>query len=181
MHPNEEIHWIERIKAGESEYFIKLYRKYERKLFALCLQFTRNPADAEEQLQEIFLRVIENIESFQNKSSFSTWVTRVSVNHLSNYLKRQKQRDEEPGTDNEFHSANDTLSNTELALNLGKAIRQLPEGFRQVFILHEQLGYKHDEIGQILGIQASTSRSQLSRARLLLREKLRVDYDEAAS
>lgn len=180
MHSSEEIYWIERIKAGESDYFAKLYRRHNEKLFALCIQFTRNQADAEEQLQEIFLRIIENIGSFQEKSSFSTWITRISLNHLSNFSSRQKERFEELSVSVESQAALDSSDDPELSISLGKAIQQLPDGFRTVFILHEQLGYKHNEIGQILGIQPSTSRSQLTRARLLLREKLKVDYDKVA-
>ncbi len=178
MPPNEEVHWIQRIRAGERDYFTRLYKKYDKKLFALCLQFTRNHADAEEQLQEIFLRVIANIDSFRERSSFSTWITRVSVNHLNNFLKRRVQEWEQLPEDSAVDR--DPMNNTILSLSIEREIQQLPEGFRQVFILHEQLGYKHEEIGQILEIGASTSRSQLSRARLLLREKLRGDYYRVA-
>ena len=167
----EEEVWIQKIKAGQTQYFTDLYDRYKGRLFSLSYRFTGNHGDAEEQLQEVFMRLLAKIDQFRGEASFATWAHRLAVNHLLNFSRREKSRGahyvESP--DREQGARSD---NPDLALCLRQAIGELPHGFRKVFILHDQEGFKHEEIGQILGCSPATSRSQLSRARLSLREKL---------
>ncbi len=166
----EEVFWIRRIKRGETHYFQNLYQKHHRKLFSLCYRFTRNLADAEDQLQEVFLRLLAKIDLFREESSFGTWAYRLAVNHLINFGKRTHK----PEDDLHFSDSNgEKTVNPDLAMALEQAIDSLPDGFRKVFILHDREGYRHEEIAEMLGCSPATSRSQLCRARLALREKLK--------
>ena len=167
----DEAFWIEQIKAGKSEYFNDLYERHHRKLFALCYRFTGNMADAEEQLQEVFMRVLDKIQSFKGDSSFATWAHRLTVNHLINFCRKRDRSltavylDQVPEPTQKIDPG--------MGLTLQKAIGELPEGYRNVLILHDQEGFRHEEIAQFLGITAVTSRTQLSRARMNLRDKLK--------
>ena len=166
----EEMFWIREIKRGETRYLENLYQAYHGKIYALCFRFTRNTGDAEEQMQEIFMRVMAKIDRFEEKSSFGTWVYRLATNHLINFTKSRKGREDISLDDS--HEEGAPPPDTETALVLRQAIAALPEGFRKVFILHDQEGLRHDEIGSILGISPGTSRSQLSRARVAMRALL---------
>lgn len=167
----EERIWIQKIKRGDQGPFKDLYARHHRKLFSLCYRFTGNHTDAEDQMQEIFLKVIHKIEKFAGQSAFSTWMHRLATNHLINFTQRRKEQYEAPLE----HAQEQESQNRDVPLNLvlQQAIRELPEGYRNVFILHDQEGFKHDEIADILDISPATSRSQLTRARLALREKLK--------
>ncbi len=166
----EEFLWIQRIRQGETDYFHRLYQKHHQRLFSLCWRFVRSAQDAEEQLQEIFLKILQKLDRFEARSSFSTWAYRLATNHMINFINRGR-RDETSLEDAPETSACET--DHELAMALRKAVAQLPDGFRKVFILHDQEGFRHEEIADILGCSAATSRSQLCRARLALRDKLK--------
>ncbi len=117
------------------------------------------------------MRIMAKIDSFGEKSSFSTWVYRLATNHLINFVKSRKGHDDLALDETPEEGA--PPPDTETAMVLQKAIASLPEGFRKVFILHDQEGLRHEEIGEILGISPGTSRSQLSRARVALRNQLK--------
>ncbi len=168
------------MRSGDFANFPELHERYARRLFSICYQFTRNRQDAEDQLQEILLKVIAKIDSFRGESSFDTWLTRLSINHLSNFLSRGKARTEALDESQLAAKPSDPVADIEQAQILRLSIVELPQGYRNVFILHEQLGYSHLEIAEILGISASTSRSQLSRARAILRGIIAKEFREAA-
>lgn len=167
----EELVWIKKIKRGQASAFGPLYTRYADKLFGLCYRFTGNQADAEDQLQEIFVKILNKIEGFRATSSFSTWAYRLATNHLINFGQRRKDRHE--ASFEHIPEREQKEVDVPLALALEAAVKTLPDGYRSVFILHDQEGFKHDEIADILGITPATSRSQLTRARMALREKLR--------
>lgn len=168
---DEEWVWINKIKTGNYAPFQDLYARHADKLFGLCFRFTGNQADAEDQLQEVFVKILAKIDGFRAESSFATWAYRLATNHLLNFGARRKERHEadleeaaEPGVGG---------TDVPLTLALEQAVRALPEGYRRVFIMHDQEGFKHEEIGAVLGISPATSRSQLARARLALRDQLK--------
>ena len=167
----EEWLWIKAIRNGETHYFQNLYNKHRQKIYALCFRFTQNRADAEDQLQEIFLKLLKKVHLFQRQSAFSTWAHRLAVNHLINFLKHRGKRTESAIEDADEHGW-DPEPQTELAAALKRAIAELPEGYRRVFLLHDQEGFQHEEIARMIGCNVTTSRSQLCRARLAMREKL---------
>ena len=166
----DEAYWIRQIKAGETRWLADLYREHHARLFALCMRFTRNHGDAEEQLQEIFMRIMDKISSFKGQSSFGTWSYRLAVNHLINFTNRKRP---EQTVLEEIHEEGVAMGDPALRVALERAIARLPDGFRKVFLLHDREGLKHEEIAEILGCSTATSRSQLCRARLALREQLK--------
>lgn len=175
----DEVVWIRKIKKGDTRFFRKLYDKHHRKLHSLCFRFTRNPEDAEEQLQEVFMKVLSKIDQFREESSFGTWVYRLTVNHLINFEKgNRKHRGQESLVEDTVFGRETRQS--DLALALDRAVAALPDGFRHVFILHDREGFRHEEIGRILGVSPATSRSQLCRARMALRDQLKPDLMEAS-
>lgn len=166
----DEISLINRVRKGDTEAFRALYQLHYRKLYSLCYRFMGRHEDAEEQLQEVFMRLLQKIDQFRGESGFATWAYRLATNHLLN-SKRGRKQDEVPLS--EMVEEQGEGRDPDLSMILDRAVAQLPDGFKTVFILHDREGFRHDEIGEILGISAATSRSQLSRARLALREKLK--------
>lgn len=166
----EESFWISRIRKGESHYFKPLYDRHHQKIFALCYRFMRNMEDAEDMVQEIFMRMLKKINSFDGRSSFATWFHRLAVNALINAEKKRARASSPVSPPAHEPSAPHTDSSIGLALE--QAIATLPAGFRQVFILHDQEGFDHTEIAGILGCSVANSKSQLCRARSALRQKL---------
>lgn len=165
--------WIKAIQKGQTDCFANLYDRYHRKLFSLCYRFTRDLADAEEQLQEIFMRMLDKIGQFNGQAAFSTWLHRLAVNHLINFQRHRNRRLDDVALEEQAVEKPARKNDPNLALTLEKALRELPAGYRHVFILHDQEGFRHDEIGEMLGCSAATSRSQLCRARMALRETIR--------
>lgn len=173
MKKAEEISWIDSIKSGDMRHFSSLYDRHSEKLYAVCYQFTRNQADAEDQLQEVFLHILSNIKSFKHKSTFSTWATRIAINQLINFQNRNVNKYHETDQSLQLVPAKENTESLELSLSLSKAIFSLPDGFRKAVILHDQIGMQHHEIAELLNISTSTSRSQLHRARIALRDFLK--------
>jgi RNA polymerase sigma-70 factor, ECF subfamily len=171
-------------QQGDAGAFENLYQAHSRRVYALCLRMVRNPAEAEDLMQEAFLQTYRKIQTFRGDSSFSTWLHRVAVNVVLMKLRRKKhaevsleeytERDEESTSSrSEFGEADLRLTGSIDRINLQRAIEQLPPGFKSIFILHDVQGYKHEEIGEILGCSSGNSKSQLHKARMRLRELLK--------
>lgn len=171
----EERFWIAQIKKGRMDAFNLLYQKHYRTLYNLCRNYTNTKEDAEEQMQEIFMRILEKIDSFRGDAKFSTWAYRLAVNHLLNHV-RSRPANRETELEVVPEQA-ESQSDPAAVLAVRKAVSELPEGFRNVLVLHDQEGLKHAEIASILGITESTSRSQLMRARAALREVLKNPFN----
>jgi RNA polymerase sigma-70 factor (ECF subfamily) len=177
----EIIHLAQR---GDAAAFEHLYQSHSRRVYALCLRMVGNPTEAEDLTQEAFLQMYRKIQTFRGESSFSTWLHRVTVNIVLMKLRRKKpaevsleentERDEEsPSPRNEFGETDLRLTGSIDRINLQRAIEQLPPGFKAIFILHDVQGYKHNEIGGILGCSTGNSKSQLHKARMRLRALLK--------
>jgi RNA polymerase sigma-70 factor, ECF subfamily len=171
-------------QKGDAAAFESLYQTHNRRVYALCLRMVGNPAEAEDLTQEAFLQTYRKIQTFRGESNFSTWLHRVTVNIVLMKLRRKKyvevsleentERDEDsPSPRNELGEADLRLTGSIDRINLQRAIEQLPPGFKSIFILHDIQGYKHNEIGEILGCSAGNSKSQLHKARMRLRELLK--------
>jgi RNA polymerase sigma-70 factor (ECF subfamily) len=139
---------------------------------------TRNEADAEDLTQESFLSVFRKVGGFRGDSAFTTWLYRLVVNQVKMHFRYQSSRPEEQTKDGNTeeqamafpHRAHSVQLTDRLVLE--EAVQSLPPGYRKVFILHDLEGYKHNESGRLLGHAAGTSKSQLHRARVRLRELL---------
>jgi len=165
-----------------------LYRHFAPKMYGICLRFAGNPMDADDILQDGFLKIFTKIKDFRNEGSLEGWIRRTFVNTAINYY-RKNSRNQRNGdldgidiSDDNNEIIYDKLSREEL-LNL---LQELPIGYRTVFNLNVLEGYTHKEIGQMLGISDNTSKSQLTRARAILqkrvrnmvREKIKIPFED---
>lgn len=153
-----------------------LYRRFSSRMFGVCLRYAKNRMEAEDIMQEGFIKVFQNLKSFRNAGSLEGWVRRIIVNTAINYYKKNLKYlqtldiDDCINNENISVESNDNI-NMKILLNL---IQNLPEGYRMVFNLYVMEGYSHKEIAETLGISENTSKSQLSRARKVLQEKLKL-------
>ena len=154
-----------------------LYRPHRPRVYALCLRVTGSAADAEDLSQEVFIQLFRKVGSFRGESAFTTWLHRLTVNHVLMHFRRRgsRIREEEYGASSEkaaaglWAAAQAPLVDS-LVLRL--AIGRLPRGRRTVFLLHDVGGYAHEEIARRLGCTSGTSKSQLHKARRTLRKLL---------
>jgi len=168
--------------------FDRAYRTYSRRVYSKCLHMVGNEAEAEDLTQEVFLQLFRKMDSFRGESAFSTWLYRVAVNVVLMRLRRKSlsttSLEEVIELGEGFLSltqmlgAHDrTLTATLDRLNLERAVSQMPAGYKQVFLLHYVEGYGHREIARMLGLSIGTSKSQLYKARVRLRQLLRAVED----
>jgi RNA polymerase sigma-70 factor, ECF subfamily len=165
---------VARAQSGDQKAFRELYRQHAGRVYALCLRLTGDANDADERTQDVFVRLWDKLESFRGESAFSSWLHRLAVNVVLNEQRTRGRREkrvtpsEDPGA-LERNRGNQTEG---LSIDLERAIRELPDGAREVFVLYDIEGYAHAEIAIMTGIAEGTSKAQLFRARRLLREKL---------
>jgi RNA polymerase sigma-70 factor (ECF subfamily) len=167
----------ERCRRGELGAFEELYGLYASRLYNLAYRMLGNAADAEDALQDTFLAAHRRLESFRGEAALGTWLYRLAVNQCLDRMRSRAGR-EAKATDS-LDEPNATWQPAGPAdrpaerMDLKRAIARLPEGSRSVFVLHDVEGLEHQEIGRLLGISEGTSKSQLHKARLRLREMLR--------
>jgi RNA polymerase sigma-70 factor (ECF subfamily) len=152
-----------------------LYSSMAPKLYGLCLRYAKDDDEAQDVLQLGFIKVFKSISSFRREGSFEGWICRIMVNTaIENYHKRKA--DQKLIDINEVHDlAGGAIEMDALEVqDLLKLIRELPEGFRMVFNMYAIEGYSHKEIAKLLNISEGTSKSQLSRARALLKGKIKI-------
>lgn len=158
-------------QKGKRKYQEALYQQYSGKVMGICLRYTRDPDEAQDVLQETFIKIFEKIGQVKEPKALPGWVKRIAVNTSINHYHQQKrvyqQSDIEEVFDlpGEEETALSNLSNQEL-LHL---IAQLPEGYRMVFNLYVIEGFQHKEIAEMLNVSEGTSKSQLSKAKSMLK------------
>jgi RNA polymerase sigma-70 factor (ECF subfamily) len=168
----------QRAAAGDMDAFEKVYRRYNQRVYSHCLRIVRNSADAEDLTQEVFIQLFRKINTFRGDSSFTTWLHRLTVNQVLMHLRKPIVKTEKTTEDGAtpIRIVRGTENPSRMAqidrIALDHAIAALPPGYRMVFILHDIEGYDHEEIGKILGCAVGTSKSQLHKARLRLRQFL---------
>lgn len=150
-----------------------LYDRYCARLMAVCLRYTKSTAEAEDILQEGFLKIFNSIKSFRFESSLNTWMTRVIINTALNHQRQKLYMLPMVDVEEAGLQEDEKISLSDFHLSeLVKMVQSLPDGCRVVFNLFAVEGYAHKEIGQMLGISEGTSKSQYNRAKSLLRAKL---------
>ncbi len=170
-------------QAGDAEAFEFLYQMHCRRVYALCMRMTGNPAEAQDLTQDAFLQLFRKINSFRGESSFSTWLHRLTVNIVLMRFRRKRHPevslDEPAAAGDEGEPLPFEIGEPDLRVRgtldrvmLGRAIERLPAGYKVMFILHDIQGYAHEEIAQILGCSIGNSKSQLHKARMRMRELL---------
>ncbi len=183
---------IQRFRSGCAFSFEELTRRYETKAHNLAMRLTRNPEDAEEVLQDVFVTVYRKIESFEGKAKFSSWLYRITVNAA--FMKLRKRRQEQsvafedltPNVQNKALGSQGGVSafcdslavNNEIRMALDGAINKLPDEYRAVFILRDIDGLSNKEVGQILSLSIPAVKSRLHRSRLMLGKRLRRFYED---
>jgi RNA polymerase sigma-70 factor (ECF subfamily) len=173
---------IAQAKRGDSTGFEYLYKAHYRRVYGMCLRMLRNPAEAEDVTQQAFLQVFRKIGTFRGEAGFGTWLYRVTANIVLMHLRRKKPTEllAEPwdpsntndGDSRELGVADPSMLSAIDRLNLKRAIRKLPSGYRRFFLLHDVIGYQHNEIARLLGCSTGRSKSQLHKARKRMRQLL---------
>ena len=165
---------IENCKINDTKAQGELYKLFSSKLFAICLKYSRNYAEAEDNLQDAFLTIFDKIEQYKSKGSFEGWIKRVTVNTVLQRYRNEKVFDiinENTAENVELDVEEDTVSIDYLL----KIIQELPDRYRLVFNLYVLDGYSHKDIAEMLEINIGTSKSNLARARLILKQTIE-DY-----
>ena len=163
---------IENCIKQDAEAQSQLYKQYASKLFSLCLKYSKNYAEAEDNLHDAFITVFNKIDQYKNKGSFEGWLKRIAINTA---LQRYREDVGVYDIVNEGHieDVSVDLDDSDLSLDfLLKIIQELPNRYRLVFNLYVLDGYSHVEIGELINISTGTSKSNLARARLILKEKI---------
>jgi len=153
----------------------QLYKQYASKLFSLCLKYSKNYAEAEDNLHDAFITVFSKIDQYKNKGSFEGWLKRIAINtSLQRYRENVGVFDivNEGNIEDVTVDINDEDINIDFLLQI---IQELPDRYRLVFNLYVLDGYSHVEISELINISTGTSKSNLARARMILKEKIE-DY-----
>jgi RNA polymerase sigma-70 factor (ECF subfamily) len=182
---------IERAKAGDAVSFEALYALHKRRVYSLCLRMVGNTAEAEDLAQEAFLQLFRKIGTFRGESAFSTWLHRLSVNVVLMHLRKKglnevsldemMEPQQEDGPKKDIGARDNVLAGSIDRVNLERCIESLPPGYRIIFVLHDIEGYEHNEIAEMMGCSIGNSKSQLHKARMKLRDLLRLSKAEKAS
>jgi RNA polymerase sigma factor (sigma-70 family) len=152
----------------------ELYRRFSPKMYAVCLRYSNNAEDAQDLLQEGFIKIYRNLHRFRAEGSFEGWIRRVFVNTSIEHFRKKSAKlsmvsEKEEGTIEDTDvSALENLAEKDI-INI---IQELSPGYRTVFNLYVVEGYSHKEIGDLLGISEGTSKSQLARAKSVLQKKV---------
>lgn len=157
----------------------ELYRRFSPRMYAVCLRYAGNAEEAEDILQEGFIKVFKKLDSFRSEGSFEGWVRRVFVNTAIEHFRRKRYlmpvtEKEENTIEGKYTSVLDELG----AKDIMALIQDLSPGYRTVFNMYVVEGYTHKEIADMLGISEGTSKSQLSRAKVILQDMVRTFIDK---
>jgi RNA polymerase sigma-70 factor (ECF subfamily) len=179
---NSERSLVQRAQRGDEAAFATLFQLHKKRVYSVCLQMTKDVADAEDLTQEAFMQVFRSINSFRGDSAFSTWLYRVAVNTVLMKLRRRKSppvlsldepvSSDSPSLKREVGKEDMSLSGAVDRITLRRAIDELPGGCRQIFDLHEVEGYQHHEIAELLQCSIGNSKSQLHKAKMKMRDLL---------
>jgi RNA polymerase sigma-70 factor (ECF subfamily) len=162
-----------RAAGGDIASFERLYHRHSARIHSLARRML-GAAEADEATQEVFTRAWEKLGSFRGEAAFGSWLYRLDINAiLAIRTSSARRRDRFHPAELVLETARARPLHSDLRLDLERAIEQLPDGARQVFTLYDIEGYRHEEIGSLLGITAGTSKSQLHRARMMLRAHLK--------
>lgn len=160
-------------QAGDQDAFHALYREHVGRVFAVCLRLTGDRGTAEDRTQDVFVQAWRRLSTFRGDSAFGSWLYRLTINVVLNERRATRRRIARvEAVEDPAAMERPQREHAGEALDMERAIARLPEGARAIFVLHDVDGYRHEEIGTMLGIAAGTSKAQLFRARRLLREML---------
>ena len=165
---------IARVRTGDSAAERSLYDAHVDRVYRLAFRLAGDDTLAQDFTQETFIRAFDRLGSFRGDAAFSTWLHTITTTVVLNGLRKVKRFRQREADIDDAQTIGVTRREAEpdLKLRLKKAINELPEGYRTVFVMHDVEGYTHEEIGVALGVETGTSKAQLSRARAKLRVAL---------
>ncbi len=181
---------VRRAQEGDPDAFASLFNAHKSKIYSLCLRMTSNTAEAEDLTQDAFLQAFRKLATFRGDSALSTWLYRVAVNTVLMHMRKKGLRPvsldqpiEQPdgSVKREQGRLDDRLSGSVDRIALTRAMKELPAGYRTIFVLHEVKGYEHHEIARLLSCSVGNSKSQLHKAKTRMRELLGIERREPAS
>jgi len=161
-------------KKGDRKAQEQLYRKYSSVLFGLCLKYSRNKTEAEDNLHDSFLTIYDKIDQFKFKGSFEGWLKRITVNTVLQKYRKQQYMNLVSDNLQEEEELDYDYADVQLSTLL-QYVQELPTKYRLTFNLYVLDGYTHKEISEMLGTSTGTSKSNLSRAKMILKEKLKKE------
>ena len=163
---------------GDMMAFEEIYNRHHRRVYSICLRMLQNTTEAEDLTQDVFIQLHRKIGSFRGDSAFTTWLHRLTVNQVLMHFRKRNVKFEKTTEEGEtpIQIVGGTQNPRKMPvvdkIAIQDAIAQLPDGYRNVFVLHDVEGYEHEEVARILGCSVGTSKSQLHNARLKLRKLL---------
>lgn len=165
--------------GGDMGSFEELYSRHHRRVYSICLRMLQNTSEAEDLTQDVFIQLYRKIGSFRGDSAFTTWLHRMTVNQVLMHFRKRTVKFEK--TTEEGETPDQIVTGTANPMRmpivdkiaLENAIDQLPDGYKNVFLLHDVEGFEHEEVARILGCSVGTSKSQLHKARLKLQKLLK--------
>ncbi len=163
---------------GDMVAFEEVYNRHHRRVYAICLRMLKNTNEAEDLTQDVFIQLHRKIGSFRGDSAFTTWLHRLTVNQVLMHFRKRtvkfEKTTEEGETPVQMVRGSERPGKMPVVdkIAIQNAIKQLPNGYRNVFLLHDVEGFEHEEVARILGCSVGTSKSQLHKARLKLRKLL---------
>ena len=163
---------VARCRAGDVDAFETIYRQHSARVYSLACRMAGSPEEGEDLLQEIFLQAYQKIGGFKGESSIGTWLYRLALNHCLDFVRSRRAKMAKVTDTLDTDGAMEPLAprDTPVArLDLDRAMRQLPPGCREAFVLHDVEGFDHKEVASLLGIAEGTSKSQVFKARAKLR------------
>ncbi len=170
---------IENCKSNDTKAQSELYKLFSGKLFSVCLKYSRNYAEAEDNLQDVFLTIFKKIEQYKNKGSFEGWLKRITINTVLQQYRKEKVFD--IVNENTIDGAEVEVDEDAISIDyLLQIIQELPDRYRLVFNLYVLDGYSHKDIANMLDINIGTSKSNLARARQILKRTIE-DYKTTQS
>jgi RNA polymerase sigma-70 factor (ECF subfamily) len=158
--------------SGDGQAYERLYRRHVARIHSLVRRMVGSDADADEVAQDVFVRAWDRLGTFRGEAAFSTWLHRLAVNVVLNWRKtaaRARHRFDDEASIDVLAARKDSGAEW---MDLEQAIAMLPPGARQVFVLHDVEGFRHEEIAELMGVTDGTTKAQLHRARMLLRNHL---------
>ena len=175
---------VERCRRGEPDAFEELYRLHASRVYNVACRFTGSQVEGEDLLQEVFVQVFKKLGSFKGESALGTWIYRLATNLCLDHVRSREGRSRQvtDQLDDETHVRPTAAPRALRAerIDVERAIASLPLGYRAAFVLHDVEGFEHHEVAAMLGIAEGTSKSQVHKARLRIREYLAGAPREAA-
>jgi len=168
---------------GDMAAFEEIYKRHHRRVYSICLRMLQNASEAEDLTQDVFIQLYRKIGSFRGDSAFTTWLHRMTVNQVLMHFRKRTVKYEKVTDEGETPdqvvtgSVNPQRMQIVDKIALENAITQLPDGYKNVFVLHDVEGFEHEEVARLMGISVGTSKSQLHKARLKLRGLLIKEKD----